>query len=81
MAFISNGNIVALDTPRNLKEQHSNHNIVVNYLYQGRREEQIIEASGLKAGIPFPYDELVSVHSQEPTLEDIFIQYAGRRLS
>lgn len=81
VAFISNGNIVALDTPRNLKEQNSSHSIVVDYLYQGRREEQTIEASELKAGISFAYDKLISVHSQEPTLEDIFIQYAGRRLS
>ena len=81
VAFISNGNIVALDMPRNLKEQNSSHSIVVDYLYQGRREEQTIEASELKAGIPFAYDKLISVHSQEPTLEDIFIQYAGRRLS
>ena len=81
VAFIANGYIVALDTPRNLKEQNSNHSITVNYLYQGRREEQIISASELKSGIPFAFDELISIHSQEPTLEDIFIQYAGRRLS
>ncbi|MBD5548699.1 MAG: ABC transporter ATP-binding protein [Lachnospiraceae bacterium] len=81
VAFISNGNIVALDTPKNLKEQNSNHRIVVDYLYQGRREEKTLEAPELKSGIPFVYDELISVHSQEPTLEDIFIQYAGRRLS
>ena len=81
VAFISNGNIVALDTPRNLKEQNSNHSIAVDYLYQGRREEQTMEARSLKSGIPFPYDELLAIHSQEPTLEDIFIQYAGRRLS
>lgn len=80
VAFISNGNIVALDTPRNLKEQNSNRKIVVNYLYQGRREEKTLEAPELKSGIPFAYDELISIHSQEPTLEDIFIQYAGRRL-
>ena len=35
----------------------------------------------MKAGIPFVYDELISVHSQEPTLEDMFIQYTGRGLS
>lgn len=81
VAFISNGSIVALDTPRNLKEQNSTRRIVVDYLYQGRREEQTIEAPALKAGIPFAYDELISVHSQEPTLEDIFIRYAGRGLS
>ena len=79
--FISNGSIVALDTPRNLKELNSNHSIIIDYLYQGKREEQTIEARSLKAGIPFAYDEIISIHSQEPTLEDIFIQYTGRRLS
>ena len=81
VAFISNGNIVALDAPRNLKEKNSNHSIIISYLYQGKRSEQMMEASELKASIPFAYDELISVHSQEPTLEDVFIQYTGRRLS
>lgn len=81
VAFIVGGSIVALDTPRNLKEQNSNHSIIIDYLYQGKREEQTIEAPELKAGIPFAYDEIISIHSQEPTLEDIFIQYTGRRLS
>ena len=81
VAFLSNGNIVALDTPGNLKEQNSSRSIVVEYVYQGRREERTSEASELKAGIPFACDELISVHSQEPTLEDIFIRYAGRGLS
>ncbi len=81
VAFISNGNIVALDTPKNLKEKNGNHSIVIDYLYQRKREEQTIEAPELKAGIPFAYDELISVHSQEPTLEDMFIQYTGRGLT
>lgn len=81
VAFISNGNIVVLDSPRNLKEQNSNRSIIIDYLYQGKREEQTLEAQELKAGIPFVYDELLSVHSQEPTLEDMFIQYTGRGLT
>ena len=81
VAFISDGNIVALDTPENLKEQNSSRSIAVHYLYQGRREEQTLDAQSLKSGFPFLFDELISIHSQEPTLEDIFIQYAGRRLS
>ena len=81
VAFISNGNIAALDTPKHLKEKHSNRSIIIDYLYQGRREEQTIAASQLRTGIPFAYDELISVHSQEPTLEDMFIQYTGRGLT
>ena len=81
VAFISNGDIVALDTPKNLKERNSDHRVVIDYLYQGRREEKTMEAPELAAGIPFAHDEIVSIHSQEPTLEDMFIQYKGRGLS
>ncbi|WP_251208798.1 ABC transporter ATP-binding protein [Acetatifactor aquisgranensis] len=81
VAFLSNGNIAALDTPRNLKERNSNRSIAVSYLYQGKRREATITAPELKGGIPFAYDEIISIHSQEPTLEDIFIQYTGRRLT
>ena len=81
VAFITNGNIVALDTPKRLNEQNSSHRIVTTYLYQGRREEKTIEIPELEAGIPFPHDEIISIHSEEPTLEDMFIQYTGRGLS
>ena len=74
VALLSNGNIAALDTPRNLKEQNSSRSIAVSYLHQGRRREATITAPELKNGFPFAYDEIVSIHSQEPTLEDIFIQ-------
>lgn len=81
VAFITNGNIVALDTPKRLKEQNSNYRVRIEYLYQGRREENIIEIPELERGIPFGHDEIISVHSEEPTLEDMFIQYTGRGLS
>ena len=81
VAFISDGNIAALDTPRGLKEKNSNHSIIIDYLYRGERKEQVIEAHDLKEGVPYIYDELISIHSQEPTLEDMFIQYTGRGLA
>ncbi len=81
VAFLSNGNLVALDTPKRLKEKNSNHRVVIDYLVQGRRETKTIEAQELEQGIPFVHDEIVSLHSQEPTLEDVFIQYTGRGLS
>lgn len=81
VAFIADGQIVALDTPKALKEQNSDHRVVIDYLYQGRRETRTIEAKELAAGIPFAHDELISIHSQEPTLEDVFIKYTKRGLS
>ncbi|MDE6387234.1 MAG: ABC transporter ATP-binding protein [Lachnospiraceae bacterium] len=81
VAFLSGGNIVALDTPRNLKEQNSSKRIVITYLHQRKREERTLDASELETGIPFLHDEILSIHSQEPTLEDMFIRYTGKGLS
>lgn len=81
VAFISNGNIMALDTPKRLKEKNSNHRVAIDYLYRGHRETKTVETRELEAGIPFAHDEIISIHSQEPTLEDMFIQYTGRGLS
>ena len=53
VAFISNGDIVALDTPKNLKERNSDHRVVIDYLYQGKRVEKMMDAPNLAAGIPF----------------------------
>lgn len=80
VAFIADGEIKVIDTPKKLKEKNSSHQVEMNYLYQGKRCVTVIEAPELKGGIPFPYDEMISIHSKEPTLEDMFIQYTGRRL-
>lgn len=81
VAFISNGKLVALDTPKKLKEKNTNHQIIIDYLYNGKRKEKKVKTFEMEAGFPFPHDEIISVHSQEPTLEDVFIQYTGRGLS
>lgn len=81
VAFIADGKIKAIDTPKKLKEKNSNHQVEIEALYQGKRSMTVIETPELKAGIPFPYDEIISIHSKEPTLEDMFIQYTGRGLT
>ncbi len=81
VAFISNGQLVALDTPKNLKEQNSSRRVAVEYFCQGRRETATLETSELENGMPFAHDEIIGIHSQEPTLEDVFIRYTGRGLS
>ena len=81
VAFIAGGNIVALDTPGHLKEQNSSQSILVSYLYRGKRKERTMELSEMEGGVRFPHDEILSIHSGEPTLEDVFIQYTGRGLS
>lgn len=81
VAFISNGKIMALDTPQNLKQQNSSHRVVIDYRRGGKREQRTVDAAALRGGLPFACDELLGIHSQEPTLEDIFIQYTGRGLA
>lgn len=80
VAFISNGQIAALDTPRNLKELNSSHQVVVEYVYQTKRLSKTMDISKLEAGFSLICDEILSVHSLEPTLEDVFIRYTGRGL-
>lgn len=81
VAFLVDGNIATIDTPKNLKEQNSNRHIVVDYRSDGQRESKTIEASELRHGLSFAYDEILRIHSQEPTLEDMFIRYTGRGLT
>lgn len=81
VAFIVNGNIAVVDAPKNLKIQNSDQKIVIDYMLNNKRENKIIEESDLKHGILFSHDEIISIHSQEPSLEDVFIQYTGRGLS
>ena len=81
VAFLSSGKIVALDPPQRLKEQNSDRHVVIEYLYQGKREEATIKIAELETGIPFAYNEIIRIHSKEPTLEDMFIQYTGRGLT
>ena len=81
VAFLAGGKIAALDTPKNLKEQNSRRSLLVDYVHEGRRRQAKLAASELGAGIPFAFDELLSIHSQEPTLEEVFIHYTGRGLS
>ena len=81
VAFLSNGEIAALDTPSRLKENNSRHQVRVEYLYRGKRQESLLDAAALGAGLTIPHDELLRIHSQEPTLEEMVLHYTGRGLS
>ena len=82
VAFLSEGRIVALDTPDNLKLAHGQKSLKAK-LDTG--EALIIALDDEAAGKQL--EELVSagrlrtLHSTEATLEEVFIQIAGRGLS
>jgi ABC-2 type transport system ATP-binding protein len=82
VAFISEGRIVALDTPDNLKVAHGQR-LLAATLADGERVT--ISLDDQDAGKQL--EQLVSsrrirtLHSAEATLEEVFIQMTGRRLS
>lgn len=82
VAFLSEGHIVALDTPNNLKLAHGQNSleatlddgktltISLDDEVAGKQLEELVSAGRLR-----------TLHSTEATLEEVFIQIAGRRLS
>lgn len=80
VALIADGEIKVIGKPKELKESNSNRRVEIDFVYQGKRQSTNVETSQLNQCFSFPHDEIVSVHSQEPTLEDVFIKYVGRGL-
>src|SRR3990172_1257178 len=85
VAFIDQGKIVALDTPHALKQAYGKRRLLA----------QVVGADGRLVGreivldVPetpdtvhqlFSQEQVVTVHSEEASLEDIFIQITGRGL-
>lgn len=81
VAFLSHGKIVALDTPRELKLRQGNRTATV--LLTSREEHTVRldsaeDAAQLAAWMT--RGEVLTVHSHEGTLADVFIALAGRPL-
>ena len=82
VAFLSEGRIVALDTPENLKTAHGQHQVNVT-LDNGecRRIALDDEDAGRELQQLISNGQVRTLHSAEATLETVFIELAGRRLS
>jgi len=84
VAFINEGEIAALDTPENLKHAYGKRVLKIRYHSDGElREEELSLDEGETAlrtrEILQGYDVL-DMHTEEATLEDIFIQLTGKAL-
>lgn len=84
VAFINEGTIVALDTPDNLKHRFGKRVVKVRY-YDGeelREEELPLDDAGTAPRVESLLRDrrVLDMHTEEATLEDIFIQLTGRRL-
>lgn len=84
VAFVNQGKIVALDTPHELKQQYGKRALRAEVKVNGRLEtrEVTLDTEATSAAIKdlFEKEEVVTVHSEEATLEDIFIKITGRGL-
>ena len=81
VAFLSQGRIVAMDTPRELKLQQGERRAIV--LLQDRTEHSLRlddPADAAKLDQWMRDGLVLTVHSQEGTLEDVFVALAGRAL-
>ncbi len=84
VAFINEGKISVIDTPENLKHEYGKRILKIRYRLDGRVEEE--ELSLEDKDMSKRIDEINSKHSildmhtEEATLEDIFIKFTGRKL-
>lgn len=84
VAFIVDGEIKAIDSPRELKVRESKNILRVEYLTDGKTEKRDFPLDGIGENPDFlqliKNEHIETIHSQEATLEDIFIKITGRSL-
>ncbi len=86
VAFMNQGKIAALDSPRNLKQQYGRRSLIAEISSNGgtiEKKEIDMDAPGTPQEVEklFRNEKVVTIHSEEATLEDIFIKVTGRRLT
>jgi len=86
VAFIDDGEIIALDTPYNLKQKYGKRSIKAQITTEiGEIENREIsmdnENTAGEVHTLFDKEKVVTIHSKEASLEDIFIQITGRGLT
>lgn len=80
VAFLHKGKIQLLDQPKKLRQRFSDASICLE-LKDGR--EIMLQGGAAGAKVIYQYmaaDQVVSIHSNEPTLGDIFVEVTGREL-
>jgi len=85
VAFINEGKIVAIDTPENLKLKYGERAVRVRVREGGTVKEEVVALDATDAGerlkAAVAAEELLTIHTEEATLEHIFIQLTGRGLA
>jgi ABC-2 type transport system ATP-binding protein len=84
VAFINEGRIYAIDTPENLKLQHGQRSVKVRRRDgAGVKDESLAlddPAIGEQLRAAVQEEGLMTIHTEESTLENIFVEMTGRTL-
>lgn len=81
IAFLHEGALITCDTPQNLRLSHSDHTITL-FLDNGEKETIQQNDAGAKTVAAYMRQgRLRAIHSNEPTLGDVFIRLTGRKLT
>ena len=85
VAFITGGAIRAMDDPETLKKKYGKRSVMVDYLMEGKLKKEEFPIEGLGKNKDFiallnAGHAIETLHSQETTLEDVFIRVTGEEL-
>lgn len=84
VAFINEGKIVAIDSPRNLKLKYGQRSVKIEYAENGKTKNELLfldkKTGKDRLNEIINSKKLQTMHSQEATLEQIFIKLTGREL-
>src|SRR6056297_980665 len=84
VAFIIDGEIKLIDTPKNLKLQYGKKLVEIEYIKEGKVEKEVLktidEADKKRIAEITRQYQISTMHTKEATLEEIFIQVTGRGL-
>ena len=78
LAILDEGRIVASDEPESLKLRFARNRVVVVTRSRGTLEVTKDAASAEEIRELFASDEVLSIHSDEPNLEEVFLELTGR---
>lgn len=85
VAFINDGKIVAIDAPENLKIKYGERSVKVRSKTETGVEEKTVQLGTPEAGEVLKAAaadaNLMTIHTEEATLEDIFVEMTGRGLT
>ncbi|MFC6963692.1 hypothetical protein ACFQL7_02000 [Halocatena marina] len=84
VAFMIDGEIPVIETPKTLKRSHGNRRVRVEVRRDGRLESQRFNLDTLDSDESFntlvDSGDIETIHTEEATLEDVFLEVTGEEL-